>query len=421
MKILVIFPYESVRNSFKMILKIKDHEVLEAPDGESGLKLIDSDIGIVFTDYKMPGINGIEVIKKIKEKYQSIPVVMVSAYASDAVRNDALNNGAFEYIRMPFLMEEIYEIVQRSIGEKEKLLKEISLFDSQIDQLTTLLTKSEMKERESDYDAAINNCLDALKIMPHPKIYLKLGRLYKKSNISLFVESINKGLYFQSTQGLGSEENVKLLKAELSPVKEIYCSDCLQKLLVPSNSNSLEYQCPKCGNIIKYNIENKSLFDVLAKLLGVYDYGYKTTIPHVEPIKRIEMLTPERPHTEMNRPAISHLPQYAIKKRKRPAEFEDLDYEWIKTSNKIKARDGYRCELCGSQEDLHVHHIIPRSEGGDNSPDNLVTLCEECHRMQIGAGHRLIGRNIRFKSPFNIKIRSVIKQSRALREKIDEL
>ena len=45
----------------------------------------------------------------------------------------------------------------------------------------------------------------------------------------------------------------------------------------------------------------------------------------------------------------------------------------------IRDRDGNKCEVCGSTEALQVHHKIYRSKGGADSPDNLITLCGECH------------------------------------------
>lgn len=45
----------------------------------------------------------------------------------------------------------------------------------------------------------------------------------------------------------------------------------------------------------------------------------------------------------------------------------------------IRSRDGDRCARCGSSRDLHVHHRIMRSQGGGNYPENLITLCTECH------------------------------------------
>jgi len=49
-------------------------------------------------------------------------------------------------------------------------------------------------------------------------------------------------------------------------------------------------------------------------------------------------------------------------------------------SEAIKERDDWRCYICGKDTDLHVHHIIPRSDGGPDIPENLVTLCSGCHR-----------------------------------------
>lgn len=46
----------------------------------------------------------------------------------------------------------------------------------------------------------------------------------------------------------------------------------------------------------------------------------------------------------------------------------------------IKNRDGWRCYICERETNLHVHHIIPRRSGGDNSFNNLITLCSGCHK-----------------------------------------
>jgi 5-methylcytosine-specific restriction endonuclease McrA len=45
----------------------------------------------------------------------------------------------------------------------------------------------------------------------------------------------------------------------------------------------------------------------------------------------------------------------------------------------ILRRDGWRCQLCGSMQNLEVHHIMFRSQNGDDSDENLITLCAECH------------------------------------------
>lgn len=45
----------------------------------------------------------------------------------------------------------------------------------------------------------------------------------------------------------------------------------------------------------------------------------------------------------------------------------------------VMERDGYRCYICGKETNLHVHHIVPRIQGGPHIPENLITLCASCH------------------------------------------
>jgi 5-methylcytosine-specific restriction endonuclease McrA len=50
-----------------------------------------------------------------------------------------------------------------------------------------------------------------------------------------------------------------------------------------------------------------------------------------------------------------------------------------------KQRDGYRCQDCGSSENLEAHHVLPLEQDGEPfALDNLVTLCASCHRQQLG-------------------------------------
>jgi predicted HNH restriction endonuclease len=53
--------------------------------------------------------------------------------------------------------------------------------------------------------------------------------------------------------------------------------------------------------------------------------------------------------------------------------------EWEESRRQILQRDGYACRQCGNTIKLEVHHLKPRHKGGTNSPENLITLCENCH------------------------------------------
>ena len=118
-RIMVIDDEPSVLESFKMILKIKDYEVETFPDGPSALQnLTKGKFDMAFIDYKLPVMDGLEVLRRIKELDPEVEVVIVTAYATDASHANAITLGALEYLRKPFLMEEIYELVERGLKRR---------------------------------------------------------------------------------------------------------------------------------------------------------------------------------------------------------------------------------------------------------------------------------------------------------------
>ncbi len=104
--VLIIDDCEGVRASLFTILK-DNFTVLFASSGKEGLELISEDIGLVFLDLMLPDINGLEVLRIIKDKYPSIPVVIITAYSLEDACINAFRLGARDYIRKPFNAEEI--------------------------------------------------------------------------------------------------------------------------------------------------------------------------------------------------------------------------------------------------------------------------------------------------------------------------
>ena len=65
-------------------------------------------------------------------------------------------------------------------------------------------------------------------------------------------------------------------------------------------------------------------------------------------------------------------------RQKRPRlKLSSEEYNLLR--KKVLDRDGWRCQVCGSSTDLHVHHLVRRSRLGDDAFDNLITLCATCH------------------------------------------
>ena len=116
---MVVDDEPSVLESFKMILKIKDYEVDTYPDGPAALaKLQKGMYDMAFLDYKLPVMDGLEILKHIKEIDPDMEVVIVTAYATESSHANAITLGALEYLRKPFLMEEIYELVERGLRKR---------------------------------------------------------------------------------------------------------------------------------------------------------------------------------------------------------------------------------------------------------------------------------------------------------------
>ena len=115
-KILICDDEEGIRESLKLILGDHYNLILTA-DGQQCLDCLENakDIGLVLLDIKMPQINGLDVLKIIKDKYPAINVVVITGYKSVETASEATNLGASGYITKPFKAEEILEKVKKDL------------------------------------------------------------------------------------------------------------------------------------------------------------------------------------------------------------------------------------------------------------------------------------------------------------------
>jgi len=123
--VLVVDDSSSMRAVIKKIVKISGFNVgrcWEAADGKEGMKVLsDQWVDLVLTDINMPNMNGLELVKAIKSDdiLRSIPVVMVTTEGSEKRVQESMRLGANGYIKKPFQPEDIREILNRIMGEKE--------------------------------------------------------------------------------------------------------------------------------------------------------------------------------------------------------------------------------------------------------------------------------------------------------------
>ena len=122
-KVLVVDDQNGVLESFKEILRIKDYDVVGFLSGKEALESMKTTkYDFAFIDIKMPEMDGIEVLKKIKEIDPSVEVIMVTAYADEENFAKAITLGAMEYLRKPFLMGEVYSFAERALRKRRERL-----------------------------------------------------------------------------------------------------------------------------------------------------------------------------------------------------------------------------------------------------------------------------------------------------------
>ena len=100
------------------------YETLTASTAQQALEIAETaDLDLVLTDMKMPTMDGIELLKRIKEKTPDLPVVMMTAYGTVEKAVGAMQLGAFNFIQKPFQNETLKQIVNKAVGTY-KVLKE---------------------------------------------------------------------------------------------------------------------------------------------------------------------------------------------------------------------------------------------------------------------------------------------------------
>jgi DNA-binding NtrC family response regulator len=133
-RILIIEDDKRLREVLKKILNREGFDVEISGDGASGITEIKQGFfDIALTDLKMPGIDGMEVLKAIKKISPQTYVIIMTAYGTIDSAVEAMKNGAFDYITKPFKTEEILIVIQKALEDRD-LRKKITYLTEQVEQ-----------------------------------------------------------------------------------------------------------------------------------------------------------------------------------------------------------------------------------------------------------------------------------------------
>ncbi len=131
-KVLIIDDEEKLRSLLARIIGLEGFDVITAGDCSSALKKLDqNEIDVVLCDVKLPDGNGVELSKKIKEKYPLVEIILLTAYGNIPDGVQAIKNGAFDYITKGDDNNKIIPLIGRAI-EKVDLAKRVIHLEKQL-------------------------------------------------------------------------------------------------------------------------------------------------------------------------------------------------------------------------------------------------------------------------------------------------
>jgi DNA-binding response OmpR family regulator len=170
--ILIVDDEKNIRLTLFQALSVLDMEIDGAANGEDALaKLKEKEFGLILLDLRMPGINGMELLRQTREIRPEIRVIMMTAYGTIESAVEAMKLGACDFIQKPFVPDEIRDLVSR-VMDREKLSEQKALdYDSSIE-----LAKRSIGDRH--VEAALEHVRKAISLDPNrPEAFNLLGAL----------------------------------------------------------------------------------------------------------------------------------------------------------------------------------------------------------------------------------------------------
>jgi len=131
--VLIVDDEAPLRTSLTKILKKAGYEVMEAPSGEEALEIVRREpVSVVLTDLKMPGMDGVQLLRAIKAISPEAEVILMTAYGTIETAVEAMKEGAYDYIEKPLRRAKVLKTVANAM-EKQVLLMENRYLHQQLE------------------------------------------------------------------------------------------------------------------------------------------------------------------------------------------------------------------------------------------------------------------------------------------------
>ena len=142
-KVLVIDDEKAIRNTLKDVLEYEKHKVDLAEDGIAGVEMFSNEkYDVVLCDIKMDNMDGIEVLEKIQDTSNDVPVIMISGHGNIDTAVEAIKKGAFDFLEKPLDLNRLL-ITMRNAMEKSSLVSEAKVLKRKVSKKYEIVGNSE--------------------------------------------------------------------------------------------------------------------------------------------------------------------------------------------------------------------------------------------------------------------------------------
>ena len=115
-RVLIIDDEPAIREAMRMVIEYEGYECIMAGSGPEGIAMVEREQpDLVFLDIKMPGLDGIEVLSRLRGQYEALPVVIISAHGTTAAALEAGRLGAFRFIEKPLSKDYVLDAIREGL------------------------------------------------------------------------------------------------------------------------------------------------------------------------------------------------------------------------------------------------------------------------------------------------------------------
>jgi two-component system KDP operon response regulator KdpE len=177
LRVLVVDDEPPIRKLLRMGLGTQGYEILDAPNGKAALELMADKPDLVILDLGLPDMQGLDLLRRIREQNESVPIVVLSSRGDEAAKVQALDLGADDYVTKPFGMDELLARIRAALRHQLQVHGEQPIYrvgDLSVDLVRRIVKvgETEIKLSPKEYDLLRLLVQHAGKVLTH-KFLLK--------------------------------------------------------------------------------------------------------------------------------------------------------------------------------------------------------------------------------------------------------